>query len=46
MIFREIDYEKQKIAFIGEDGFGDGLIPGNSTLIFDVELLDFKWMMF
>ncbi|UJR36585.1 hypothetical protein I4U23_029304 [Adineta vaga] len=26
----------------GKEGFGDGLIPGDSTLIFDVELLDFK----
>lgn len=26
----------------GADGVGDGLIPGNSTLAFDVELIDFK----
>jgi len=26
----------------GEDEVGNGLIPGNSTLHFDVELLDFK----
>jgi hypothetical protein len=27
---------------IGEESVGNGLIPGNSTLVFDVELLDFK----
>ncbi len=35
-----------KYYSIGKEGVGNGLIPGNSTLIFDVELLDFKWAMF
>ena len=42
-IFIRIKYSS--ISFfssIGKEGVGNGLIPGNSTLVFDVELLDFK----
>lgn len=37
-----LQWDRSSFSFIGEDDVGDGLIPGNSTLIFDVELLDFK----
>ena len=34
--------EWHSTSLIGKEGVGNGLIPGNSTLVFDVELLDFK----